>query len=149
MNGSDCHSKCARHWGALRGTRCRRQTARAAWRVQTSAQASRSTAGSPLGVTSLQHFRNRLQALAVSKPAMKSWMPQPLPSVAPWFQPVSCQREGRDPQGELGSVSGTKSSERVRGGEPEGVRKHLLSKKVFCFKKVFRRKKGSGGNKRD
>ena len=31
---------------------------------------------------------------------------------------------------------------RVRGGEPEGVRKHLLSKKVFlCSKKVFRRKK--------
>ena len=31
----------------------------------------------------------------------------------------------------------------VKGGEPEGVRKHLLSKKVFlCSKKVFRRKEG-------
>ena len=36
------------------------------------------------------------------------------------------------------------SSQRVRGGEPEGVRKHLLSKKGFlCSKKVFRRKKAS------
>ena len=36
-----------------------------------------------------------------------------------------------------------RESQRVRGGEPEGVRKHLLSKKVFlCSKKVFRRKKG-------
>ena len=35
-------------------------------------------------------------------------------------------------------------SQRIRGGEPEGVRKHLLSKKVFlCSKKVFRRKKPS------
>ena len=35
------------------------------------------------------------------------------------------------------------SEQRVRGGEPEGVRKHLLSKKVFlCSKKDFRRKKG-------
>ena len=34
-------------------------------------------------------------------------------------------------------------SQRAEGGEPEGVRKHLLSKKVFlCSKKVFRRKKG-------
>ena len=33
-------------------------------------------------------------------------------------------------------------SQRVRGGEPEGVRKHLRSKKVhLCFKKAFRRKK--------
>ena len=30
-------------------------------------------------------------------------------------------------------------SQRVGGGEPEGVRKHLLSKKVLlCLKKVFR-----------
>ena len=34
-------------------------------------------------------------------------------------------------------------SQRVRGGEPEGVRKHSLSKKVFlCLNKVLRRKKG-------
>ena len=32
---------------------------------------------------------------------------------------------------------------RVRGGEPEGVRKRFLSKKVFlCSKKAFRKKKG-------
>ena len=46
------------------------------------------------------------------------------------------------PKGELFSGK-SECSRRVRGGEPEGVRKHLLSKKVFvCSKKVFRRKKG-------
>ena len=34
-------------------------------------------------------------------------------------------------------------SQRDTGDEPEGLGKHLLSKKAFlCFKKVFRRKKG-------
>ena len=40
------------------------------------------------------------------------------------------------------ALTGQKS-QRVRGCEPEGVRKHLLSKKVFlCSKKVCRKKKG-------
>ena len=42
-----------------------------------------------------------------------------------------------------------RKSQRVRGGEPEGVRKHLLSKQVFlCSKKVFRREKALLGNLR-
>ena len=39
--------------------------------------------------------------------------------------------------------SRTRRSQRVKWGEPEGVRKHLLSKKVSSvLSRVFRRKKG-------
>ena len=70
---------------------------------------------------------------------------QPKDQPAPKYHTKVCSRSSVDSPGARTLVfvaSESFLSQRVRGGEPEGVRKHFLSEKVLlCSENVFRKKK--------